>query len=100
MRMSPRWPFEDAPNTTSITTVHVLNGTLPILLVTHDADDGTWQFLCGTTDDPDEGRVVGLDCIVGLDPTVADLADLPLGWRAWRDAPGEPWTREPRAETE
>ena len=26
----------------------------PILLVTHDADDGSWQFLCGTTEDPAE----------------------------------------------
>ena len=91
--MTP-WPFEDAPNTASITTVHVLNQTHPILLVTHDADDGTWQFLCATTNDPKDGRIVGLDCALGLDPSLAELADLPLGWRAWRDAPGQPWRRQ------
>ena len=94
--MTEPWPFADAPNTTTITTVHVLDGRLPICLVTHDADDGTWQFLCGTTNAPADGRVVGLDCILGLDPELAELADLPLGWRAWRERPGAPWHRGPR----
>src|SRR5215217_774412 len=88
------WPFEDAPNTTTITTVHVLEGTHPIRLVTHDADDGMWQFLCGTTNEPQDGRVVGLDRIVGLDQSVTSLVDLPLGWRAWRSSPDLPWQRE------
>jgi hypothetical protein len=92
--MSPSWPFADAPNTTTITTIHVLDGSQPIVLVSHDADDGIWQFLCGTTNDPHEGRVVGLDCIVDLDPSVAELADLPLGWRAWREHREAPWCRE------
>jgi len=30
-----------------------------------------------------------------LDPTVGTLADLPLGWQAWRAAPGDPWQRGP-----
>ena len=53
------WPFADTPNTASITTRQVLEGA-PVLLVTHDADDGSWQFLCGTTDDPADARIVGL----------------------------------------
>lgn len=32
---------------TAITTRQVLRQGLPILLVTHDADDGAWQFLNG-----------------------------------------------------
>ena len=90
--MTP-WPFEDAPNTASLTTVHVLDRRRPILLVTHDADDGGWQFLCGTTNDSSDARVVGLNTVLELDPSLAELADLPLGWRAWRDAPGRPWRR-------
>jgi len=94
--MKTRWPFADAPNTATITTVNVLDGRSPILLVTHDTDDGSWQFLCGSTDDPSDGRVVALASIVDLDVTVAELSDLPLGWRAWRDSPQLPWKREAR----
>lgn len=80
---------------TSYTTVNVLEHGDPILLVTHDADDGAWQFLCGKTNDPADGRVIGLDCALGLDPTLAEVANLPAGWRAWRDVRGGPWRREP-----
>jgi hypothetical protein len=86
------FPFDEEPNVATITTVNVLNGD-PILLVTHDADDGGWQFLCGKTNDPGDGRIVGLDCIFEKDATVAEIADLPLGWAAWRDAVGSPWHR-------
>jgi hypothetical protein len=92
--MTVPWPFEDARNTASITTAQILAGTHPILLVTHDSDDGTWQFLCGTTDQSEDGRVVGLGSVVDRDPSVAELADLPLGWRAWRESPTKPWHRE------
>ena len=94
------WPFNDPPNTTAITTQHVLDRKLPILLVTHDADDGMWQFLCGTTNDPDDGRVIGLGCALEIDPSVYKLADLPLGWKAWRDSPADPWQRFPANSSE
>ena len=93
--MSRDWQFEDAPNVASYTTVNVLEHGDPILLVTHDADDGAWQFLCGKTNDPSHGRVIGLDCVLGLDPTLAEVADLPAGWRASREVRGGPWSREP-----
>jgi hypothetical protein len=88
------WPFADKPNTASITTRQVLEGA-PVLRVTHDADDGSWQFLCGTTDDTADGRVVGLGEMYARDATLGELADLPEGWRAWRAAPGLPWARGP-----
>lgn len=94
--MKKHWPFSDAPNTATIATVNVLNRQSPILLVTHDSDDGSWQFLGATTDDASEGRVVAISSIVELDATVTELANLPLGWRAWRDSPQLPWKREPR----
>jgi hypothetical protein len=90
------WPFDDPENVTAITTVHVLERRLPILLVTHDDDDGMWQVLCGTTNDPSDGRIVCLGCMYQLDPTIRDLADLPRGWRAWRDNISSPWQRELR----
>ena len=87
------WPFEDAPNTATLTTVHVLDRTHPVCFVTHDADDGAWQFLCGATNESSDARVVGLKTILEVDPSLAELADLPLGWRAWRAASGQPWRR-------
>lgn len=93
--MTHAWPFDDPPNIITITTRQVLDEGYPILLVTHEADDGCWQMLCGTTDNPDDGRVVGLARIYQLDPSIGALADLPLGWRAWRAHPAEAWIRGP-----
>lgn len=89
-----RWPFADTPNTASITTRQVLEGA-PILLVTHDADDGGWQFLCGTTDDPADARIVGLGQMYKRDATLGELADLPEGERASRASAGQAWHRGP-----
>jgi hypothetical protein len=86
------FPFDDAPNVAAITTSNVLNGD-PILLVTHDDDDGSWQFLCGKTNNPDDGRIVGLECIFEQDPSVGELADLPRGWAASRTSVRAPWFR-------
>jgi hypothetical protein len=93
--MAHEWVFADPPNVATYTTCKVLNEGHPILLVTHDEDDGAWQFLCGTRNDPADGRIVGLECIVDMDASLRELADLPLGWRAWRYAPGLPWQRGP-----
>lgn len=93
--MTDSWPFADPPNVATLTTVHVLDGSRPILYVTHDADDGMWQVLCGTTNDPAEGRLVSLQDMLQREPALAELADLPLGWCAWRDSAQSPWVREP-----
>jgi hypothetical protein len=91
------WPFADPPNVATITTDKIINATAWIQTVTHDADDGSWQFL-PPDGAPDEthARVVGLATIVEKDPTVRQLATLPLGWRAWREKPGSSWKREPK----
>src|SRR5215813_3037784 len=54
------WPFNDPENVAVITTRHVLDARKPILLVAHDQDDGAWQFLCGTTNNSADARVVSL----------------------------------------
>ena len=98
MRLSTHgspWPLDDPPNVTTITTANILDRNDPILLVTHDEDDGTWQVLCGKTNDPKDGRVVGLGELFERDPSIGQLADLPLGWRAWRDSADSPWQRGP-----
>jgi hypothetical protein len=87
------WPFESPPNTAALTTSDVLEANAAILYVTHDADDGGWQFLPGGTVSPSEARVVGLGWICGRDPSLLGVADLPEGWRAWRERVGAEWQR-------
>ncbi|MCX7058120.1 MAG: hypothetical protein WCH32_11370 [Pseudomonadota bacterium] len=89
------WPFKEPEFSDALTTVPVLEGEAPILLVSHDADDGMWQVLCGTTNEPEDGRLTCLGCLLELDPTLAEIADLPRGWEAYREAVGAPWAREP-----
>ena len=86
------------PSALALTTRQVMREGWPILLVTHDADDGAWQFVNGQgdTDDIESALLVEVGHIVELDPSVSELADLPLGWRAWRPAAGDEWVREPR----
>ena len=47
-----KFPFYDAPNTATITCCHILENGEPILYVSHDEDDGMWQFLCGKVQIP------------------------------------------------
>ena len=93
------WIFADDPHSRAITQRHVVSGRAPILSVFHDRDDGTWQMLDGSDAPAD---VVGacLHHLVDLDPTLNELTDLPLGWQAWRSAPGTAWQRGPYSEDE
>lgn len=40
-----------------------------------------------------DARLVCLENIVRLDPTVLEVADLPPGWQAIREVVGGPWSR-------
>jgi hypothetical protein len=89
------WPFDQPRNCATLTMRQVLEGTEPILLVSHDEDDHAWQFI-GTSDaSVADAKVVALEEIVQLDPTVLEVADLQPGWQALRDFVGSPWTRRP-----
>lgn len=41
------FPFYDPPNVATIICRHILENGAPILYISHDEDDGAWQFLCG-----------------------------------------------------
>jgi hypothetical protein len=93
--MNP-WPFADPPNTAVITEVAVANREKPILLVTHDADDGSWQFLSGSRVSYADAYVVSLQHACSLDDSLYSLSDLPLGWMATRESQVAAWHREPK----
>jgi len=90
------WQFADAPNTASFTSTHIFKQGLPILQVFHDGEDGSWQFHSGNSVTTKELLIVGLGEVVRLDPSIAELADLPLGWQAQRRSIKKPWVREPQ----
>ena len=93
MKSRDRWPFADPKNVAVITLKSIVKGGKPILHVTHDADDGAWQFLDGSTVSEENASIVCLETITRIDPSVMELADLPLGWYAYRLTASEPWRR-------
>ncbi len=94
------WKFPDNPHKKVFLSEAVGKGDEPITHVSHDADDGAWQFL-GDGMAGDVGPV--LRCfhqVVEVDPSLIELVDLPLGWLAEREKPGAPWVREQRGPEE
>ena len=61
--------------------------------VSHDADDGAWQYLGDRMVEGGGPVLVCLQHPVERDPSLKELADLPVGWCAERAAPSEPWSR-------
>lgn len=90
------WPFDDPQNVATITVRQIMDGDQPILMVTHDADDGTWQFLTSGQVEVADAMVVSLREVFCIDESIGELADLPLGWIAERSAPGQQWRRSLR----
>jgi hypothetical protein len=87
------WKFPDPPHTTAYLSQTIHDGREPVTYVSHDAEDGAWQFL-GDTMLAGGGPVVScLHHPIDNDPSLAELADLPLGWCAERERPGGPWRR-------
>lgn len=87
------WQFDEPENVAVITLRQIVDGSEPILHVTHDSDDGGWQFLGWENAREEDVKIVALRTIVRLDSTVQELADLPLGWHAWRKTADQPWQR-------
>lgn len=90
------WPFVDPPNVAVLTSADIVDMGLLIEYVSHDAEDGAWQFHSrnGAPVEASQARVVALRTIFELDHTIASLADLPLGWCARRAVRTQPWQRE------
>jgi hypothetical protein len=94
------WPFLDPPNTAVITTVPILNRQASVQYVTHDHEDGAWQFhhlrQHGEPASVKDAAVISLGNMLRLEPRIAELSDLPLGCHAWRDSEHAPWIRAPK----
>ena len=85
------FPFHEQPNTAVITCSHILDKKEPVLYVSHDEDDGMWQFLCGRSHSASDARIVSLEEMFLLDSTVGGVAELPRGSSAAREKPSDDW---------
>jgi len=88
-----KWKFADGPHTRVFLSEAVRNGTEPVTYVSHDIEDGAWQFLGNSMSDGGGPVISCLHHVIDRDPSIVELVDLSLGWYAERDKVGEPWTR-------
>ena len=86
-----KYPFAESPNTACITCCHIMDGTDYIRFVSHDDEDGMWQFLCGREHETEDARLVSLESIFEIDNSVGELADMPCGHKAERDTQSSIW---------
>ena len=89
-----KYEFIDEKNTMVITTKNIVNKEKSIMLVSHDEDDGMWEFLEGEEVKEEDAMIISLYEMVNIDPTVNQVADLPLGWIAYRDVEQDKWIKQ------
>ncbi|WP_292413301.1 hypothetical protein [Mesorhizobium sp.] len=89
------WKFEDPPNVAVFVDRSIVADDDWIAHVSHDDDDGSWQFHSSDTRDRHQGdiMIISLQNVVRRDESISALADLPEGWHAWRSSKSSPWQR-------
>ena len=86
------YKFQDTENTACFVCDHVLNKERPILNITHDLEDGFWQFMCGQNDhDESNAKIISLKQATEIDNTINDLYEMPLGVGAERVSIKDKW---------
>ena len=94
------WKFPDPPHTRVFLSKTIHEGTEEITYVSHDIEDGAWQFLGDSMADVGGPVISCFHHPIDKDPTLAELANLPPGWYAQRETPTAPWTRHQQAPEE
>jgi hypothetical protein len=94
------WKFSNPPHTGVFTTKSIMNDEEPIVYVSHDTEDGAWQFHGPSESTRESISYVCFHHIVDKDPSINELHDLPTGWCAWRERLSDPWVREPKSPVE
>lgn len=87
------WPFHDPPTCLAMTVRQIVCGEEWIYCVTHHEFEGGWQFTGVGPWEAEDVVEVTLEEMLKIDPSLLRLADLPRGWCAWREEPGEGWRR-------
>jgi hypothetical protein len=83
--------FKENLNTVVFTSKYVIYENSPIVYVSHHAD-GIWEFWGNEKIDESEIVVVSLSQLIGIEPAILDIADLPIEFSAVRESKDKPWT--------
>jgi len=87
------WKFPDPPHTGVFLSKSVQEKQEPITYVSHEEKDGAWQFLGPKMSDGGGPVISCFHHPVDDDRSLEELSDLPLGWYAVREKPGDSWER-------
>ena len=81
-------------DTAVFTTIFVLEDKKTITYVTHELEDGAWQFFSDDkfNDFEKVAKVVGLLEIMNIDSTLKDLMEMESGYFATRKNKEDKWT--------
>ena len=85
--------FKIPDNTKVFTSTFVIQDKSPITYVTHEASDGSWQFLSHDQFEKyeDVALEVELQELLALDATLLELADMRRGYHAFRAKAKDKW---------
>ena len=89
-RFFKKYKFKESKHQAVFTCVHIIEEGKPILHVKHD-DDGDWQFLCGGSHLTEDARIIALQEIVNIDPSVNKVSNLRCGQTAVRESEESEW---------
>lgn len=88
-----RFEFNEPLDSAVFTTKFVLEENREITYVTHEEEDGAWQFF---SDDEFEdfekvARIIALGEIIEMDKSILALAEMPKGYYAYRKFKESNW---------
>lgn len=85
--------FQTSLNTAVFTTSFIINEKKPITYVSHEIEDGAWQFFSDDEfiDFEKVAKLVSLEEIIDLDPSIIELSDLKEGYVAFRKTQNDKW---------
>ncbi len=86
-----RWDSESAP--ALVTTAAIAQGKSPILWVIHDEYPYGWALYDGSNIFGQRPVVITKEEALRLDPSLAGIEDLPVGWQARRNSVTDDWLR-------
>lgn len=80
-------------DTAVFTTKFVIEDKRTIILVTHDIEDGAWQFFSDDSFDNFEqvAKIVGFQELINMDDSLLQIVDMPLGYSATRKDEFDNW---------
>jgi hypothetical protein len=74
-----------------LTTERILFGGAAVLFAYHSEHDGLWHFHQGGPVYRGEMKSKDLHALIEMDPTLASVMNLPLGWYAERQKHNSEW---------